>query len=150
MEFFIADGEDYLEEIIAFDREVSYAFLRFPIPFEEYATRHEELIRRLLSTDEHKFFVALGKNGEFLGHVWLGITMDTVDYVRIVYIYDIEVRLKGVGIGSALLRKAEEFAREKGAKKVVLRVELGNPALEWYRKQGYRERAVVMEKELGS
>ncbi|ACS90130.1 MULTISPECIES: GNAT family N-acetyltransferase [Thermococcus] len=148
MEFYVTDGEDYLDEIIAFDKLVSYNFLKFPIPFDEYSERYEKLIRELLSRGEHKFFVALGKNGKFLGHVWLCMTLDTVDYVKIAYIYDIEVKQKGEGIGSALLKRAEEFAKEKGAKKVVLRVDLSNPALEWYKRKGYTERAVIVEKEI--
>jgi len=148
MEFYITDGEDYLDEIFAFDKIVSYNFLKFPIPFDEYSKRYKELIKELLSKGEHKFFVAFSKNGEFLGHVWLCIMLDTVDYVKIAYIYDIEVKEKGKGIGSALLERAEEFAKEKGAKKVVLRVDLGNSALEWYKRKGYTERAVIMEKEI--
>ncbi len=36
----------------------------------------------------------------------------------------------------------------EGARKVSLRVELGNPFLTWYLKRGYRKRALILEKPL--
>jgi len=148
MEYTIVDGERYLEEIRKLDREISYSFVRFSIPYEDFAKRHEELFRELLSHGEHKFFAALDEKGKLLGHVWVCLTLDTVDYVKIAYIYDIEVikKARGLGIGSALLRRAEAWAREKGAKKVVLRVEVDNPAVKWYEERGYQARALIMEK----
>ncbi|HIH72805.1 MAG: Acetyl transferase [Thermococcales archaeon 44_46] len=148
MEYTIVDGERYLEEIKKLDREISYSFVRFSISYEDFAKRHEELFRELLSHGEHKFFAALDEKGELLGHVWVCLTLDTVDYVKIAYIYDIEVvkKARGLGIGSALLRRAEAWAREKGAKKVVLRVEVDNPAVKWYEERGYQARALIMEK----
>ncbi|AAL80152.1 N-acetyltransferase [Pyrococcus furiosus DSM 3638] len=148
MEYTIVDGEEYIEEIKKLDREISYSFVRFPISYEEYEERHEELFESLLSQGEHKFFVALNERSELLGHVWICITLDTVDYVKIAYIYDIEVVkwARGLGIGSALLRKAEEWAKERGAKKIVLRVEIDNPAVKWYEERGYKARALIMEK----
>ncbi|WP_175059395.1 N-acetyltransferase [Thermococcus sp. 2319x1] len=148
MEYKIVDGESYLEEIKKLDREISYSFVRSSISYEEFAERHEELFRDLLSHGEHKFFAALDEKGNLLGHVWVCLTLDTVDYVKTAYIYDIEVvkKARGLGIGSALLRKAEAWAREKGAKKVVLRVEVDNPAVKWYEERGYQARALIMEK----
>ncbi|MDK2854352.1 MAG: hypothetical protein PWP49_1794 [Thermococcaceae archaeon] len=151
MEYIIVDGENHLEEIKKLDREISYSFVRFSIPYEEFVRRHEELFKELLSHGEHKFFAALDEKRKLLGHVWICLTLDTVDYVKIAYIYDIEVvkRARGLGIGSALLRRAEAWARDKGAKKIVLRVETDNPAIKWYKERGYGERAVILEKPLG-
>lgn len=148
MEYIIVDGENHLEEIKKLDREISYSFVRFSIPYEEFVRRHEELFKELLSHGEHKFFAALDEKRKLLGHVWICLTLDTVDYVKIAYIYDIEVvkRARGLGIGSALLRRAEAWAREKGAKKIVLRVEIDNPAVKWYEERGYKGRAIIMEK----
>jgi len=148
MEYIIVDGENHLEEIKKLDREISYSFVRFSIPYEEFVRRHEELFKELLSHGEHKFFAALDEKRKLLGHVWICLTLDTVDYVKIAYIYDIEVikKARGLGIGSALLRRAESWAREKGAKKIVLRVEIDNPAVKWYEERGYKGRAIIMEK----
>ncbi|MDK2983273.1 MAG: hypothetical protein PWP19_751 [Thermococcaceae archaeon] len=148
MEYIIVDGENHLEEIKKLDREISYSFVRFSIPYEEFVRRHEELFKELLSHGEHKFFAALDEKRKLLGHVWICLTLDTVDYVKIAYIYDIEVvkRARGLGIGSALLRRAEAWARDKGTKKIVLRVEIDNPAVKWYEERGYKGRAIIMEK----
>ena len=127
---------------------ISRPFSRFRLSDEEYEENYRRVIRELLATGEHKFFVAIDKYGRYLGHVWVCLKIDTVDFVPSAYIYDIETLFPGVGIGSALLEKAEEWAKGMGARKVCLRVELGNPAREWYSKKGYSERAVIMEKRL--
>ncbi len=113
---------------------------------EEYEEAYPKVIRELLAVGEHKFFVAVNPYGRYLGHVWVCIRVDTVDFLRTAYILDVETKFRGIGIGSALLEKAEEWAKSKGARKVSLRVELDNPAVGWYRKKGYRERALIMEK----
>lgn len=43
---------------------------------------------------------------------------------------------------------AEEWARERGALKVSLRVEKDNLAIDWYKRRGYTERALILEKTL--
>ena len=55
---------------------------------------------------------------------------------------------KGRGYGSALLAKAEEFIREKGIDWMQFNVLKGNSAVDFYKKAGYRERSVRMEKKL--
>ncbi|MBP1910798.1 GNAT family N-acetyltransferase [Thermococcus stetteri] len=146
--FTVTDGEDYLDEIFENDRRISRSFSRFQLSDEEYGENYAKVIEELLATGGHKFFVALDRYGRYLGHVWVCIKVDTVDFVPSAYIYDIETLFPGIGIGTALLERAEEWARENGARKVALRVELGNPAREWYKKKGFRERAVIMEKTL--
>ncbi len=146
MEFKIVDGEQYLDEILEYDMQVSRKFLQFDLTEREYVEAYSAVINKLFSEGKHKFFAAVDEKGRYLGHVWVCITVDTVDYVKIAYIYDIEVKAKGIGIGSALLKKAEEFAKENDARKIVLRVEINNPALDWYKRRGYSERAVIMEK----
>jgi len=146
--FTVTDGEDYLDEILENDRRISRSFSRFRLSDGEYKENYAKVIESLLATGEHKFFVALNRYGRYLGHVWVCLKVDTVDFVPSAYIYDIETLFPGMGIGTALLEKAEEWAVEKGARKVSLRAELDNPAVEWYRRMGYRERAVVMEKRL--
>ncbi|WP_010477678.1 GNAT family N-acetyltransferase [Thermococcus zilligii] len=145
-DFTIIDGEDYLDEIFKNDMEISRSFSRFQLGEEEYRENYEKVIKSLLSTGEHKFFVAADPYGRYLGHVWICLKVDTVDFVPSAYIYDIETLIPGRGIGSALLEKAEEWARKKGARKISLRVEANNPARGWYAEKGYSERAVIMEK----
>jgi ribosomal protein S18 acetylase RimI-like enzyme len=47
--------------------------------------------------------------------------------------------LRGGGVGSALLRHAEELARERGCARINLTTSLANPALRLYQRHGYRE-----------
>ncbi|ASJ01687.1 acetyltransferase [Thermococcus gorgonarius] len=127
---------------------ISRSFSRFQLSDEEYEENYGKVIKSLLSTGEHKFFVAADPYGRYLGHVWVCLRIDTVDFVPSAYIYDIETLFPGMGIGSALLEKAEEWARKKGARKISLRVDVNNPARKWYAEKGYSERAVIMEKPL--
>ncbi|WP_198361952.1 GNAT family N-acetyltransferase [Thermococcus gorgonarius] len=147
-DFTILDGEDYLDEIFENDMRISRSFSRFQLSDEEYEENYGKVIKSLLSTGEHKFFVAADPYGRYLGHVWVCLRIDTVDFVPSAYIYDIETLFPGMGIGSALLEKAEEWARKKGARKISLRVDVNNPARKWYAEKGYSERAVIMEKPL--
>lgn len=147
-DFRIVDGEPYFDDIFEYDMEVSRGFSRARLGEEEYTSAYSRVINRLLAHGEHKFFVAIDPYDRYLGHVWVCALEDTVDFVLTAYILDVETKVRGIGIGSALLGKAEEWARENGAKRISLRVELNNPALEWYKKKGYRERALILEKEL--
>jgi ribosomal protein S18 acetylase RimI-like enzyme len=77
--------------------------------------------------------------------------IDTVHFVPVGYIYDIEVRedLRGKGIGSKLLRMAEETCREWGVREVMLAVEADNlEAIEWYERMGYTPKRHLMSKRL--
>lgn len=149
-DFRIVNGEDFMEEIFRNDLEISWSFVRAKISREEYEESYWKVVKELLSHGEHKFFVALDPYNRYLGHVWVCLTRDTVDFILIAYIYDIETveEARRLGIGSELLRRAEGWAKEKGAMKVSLRVDIDNPAVEWYRRRGYQERAVIMEKPL--
>jgi GNAT superfamily N-acetyltransferase len=149
-EYYITDGEDFMDEIFQNDLEISWGFVRVGISREEYEEAYWKVINELLEHGEHKFFVALDGYNRYLGHVWVCLTEDTVDFVPVAYIYDIETveEARGRGIGSKLLKRAERWAKEKGALKVSLRVDVDNPAVEWYMKRGYTKRAVIMEKSL--
>ncbi len=147
-DFRVIDGEPYIDEIFEYDMEVSKGFSRAELGEDEYVSAYCRMVNRLLSHGEHKFFVAVDPYNRYLGHVWVCIMEDTVDFVPTAYVLDVETKVHGLGIGSALLERAEEWAGGKGVKKVSLRVELDNPAMEWYRRRGYRERAFILEREL--
>ncbi|ASI98638.1 GNAT family N-acetyltransferase [Thermococcus celer] len=147
-DFRVVDGEPYLDEIFEHDRDISRGFARSELTEEEYKAAYSRVVNNLFSFGVHKFFVAVDRYDRYLGHVWVRITEDAVDFVPTAYVLDIETLVQGVGIGSALLERAEEWARLEGARKVSLRVELGNPFLTWYLKRGYRKRALILEKPL--
>lgn len=147
-DFRVVDGEPYMDEIFEYDMEVSRDFSRAELTEDEYVSAYARVINRLLAYGTHKFFVAVDRYNRYLGHVWVCILDDTLDFVPTAYILDVETKVRGLGIGSALLERAEEWAKSEGARKVSLRVELDNPALNWYLRRGYRERAFILEKSL--
>ncbi len=147
-DFTIFDGEGYLDEIFENDMRISRPFSRFRLSDEEYEENYGKVIESLLSTGKHKFFVAADTYGRYLGHVWVCLKIDTVDFVPSAYIYDIETLFPGMGIGTALMERAEEWAKKRGARKISLRVDVSNPARKWYSEKGYSKRAIVMEKPL--
>jgi ribosomal protein S18 acetylase RimI-like enzyme len=55
---------------------------------------------------------------------------------------------QGKGFGEALLKKAEEFTKDSGAKHIALDVQVGNKALDFYHKHGYQERSMWLDKKL--
>ena len=147
-DFRIVDGEPYMDEIFEYGMEVSRDFSRAELTEDEYVSAYTRVINRLRAHGTHRFFAAVDPYNRYLGHIWVCILDDTVDFVPTAYILDVETKVHGLGIGSALLKRAEEWARAEGARKASLRVELNNPAVEWYRKRGYSERALILEKSL--
>ena len=76
--------------------------------------------------------------------------VDEEDY-QYAYISDLVVLAsqRGRGIGRALLKRAEEHARSKGAKIVRINVHAGNEiAKELYVDYGFQEKVVIMQKEI--
>lgn len=55
---------------------------------------------------------------------------------------------KGKGYGAKLLKKAEDFIKSQGIEWMQLNVIKGNTAVDFYKKAGYRERSIRMEKKL--
>ena len=108
-----------------------------------------------------------GKDPDALTAAWLGEQFAGVlaldcrrgawrGYGWIAFFYIVEP-LRGRGYGAALLRRAEELYRARGRTALLLTVAPGNPALGFYKKQGFvsvgtergaLEDIVVMEKKL--
>ncbi|MCD6142278.1 GNAT family N-acetyltransferase [Candidatus Bipolaricaulota bacterium] len=88
-------------------------------------------------------FVAIDKDERPIGYVLVATSAkDDLTGERQAYILDIVVRpdRRGQGIGTKLMEKAHEYAREKGLRYIGLTVASGNEsALNLYRKLGYIE-----------
>ncbi len=144
---------DRLEDVIELDAEISWEFVdervKSSMSYEEYKKRHRELFFELLhEPGEHVIFGAF-VGGRLVGIAWAKERWDTVDYVKVLYLLDLEVRqeFRGRGIGSKLMEAVERYCREKGYPKVVLRVEVTNEdAMSWYESLGFRRRAIILEK----
>ncbi|MGC8969580.1 MAG: GNAT family N-acetyltransferase [Conexivisphaera sp.] len=150
-------GGEILEEVLELDREISWEVMdeehRSSIGYEEYSRRHRELFLSIYnSPGEQRFIAAYDDSGRLIGVAWVKEEMDTVNYERYAYLYDLEVRPESrrSGVGKALLEGAVEYCRRKGYRRLGLRVEVRNsPALRLYRRFGFRPSALFMELDLG-
>lgn len=152
--FRVVEGD--FEKFIEFDREASWPFVsedaKKSMGYEEYSRRHRWLVERLYASNlENKIFFAVDEEGRLLGAAWVGLKLDTVDYVTIGYLYDLEVveQVRGCGVGTALLEAVEDYCRSRGAARLALSTPISNAtALRWYLKRGFRVARVYLEKGL--
>ncbi|MCS7104250.1 MAG: GNAT family N-acetyltransferase [Thermofilaceae archaeon] len=154
MKFRIVEGD--LESFIAIDREASWSFVdeevKQKLTFEEYCVQHRKLVETLYNLNmENKIFLAVSEEGKVLGAAWVGIRLDSVNYVPIGYLYDIEVigEARGVGVGSALLAAIEKFCRARKVERIALLTPVSNAvAIKWYEKRGFQVSRLYLEKKL--
>jgi len=86
-----------------------------------------------------------------VGCLWLGNVVDQVKGDRHCHIFMVYVMPKHRrrGIGSALVRHAENWARKRGDRQITLQVFLQNqPAVNLYEKLGYQPYSLMMQKNL--
>ncbi|MCS7102502.1 MAG: GNAT family N-acetyltransferase [Candidatus Korarchaeum sp.] len=146
-------GPEEIDDYIDFDAPISWGFLteeeRESLSYDGYLRVHRELIRSLYESNIKNRIIAAYIDGSIVGVVWIGMKLDTVHYVPVCYIYDIEVKeeLRGKGLGSKLLHMAEETCREWGLSEVMLSVEASNSeALKWYERRGYEVKRLLLSK----
>lgn len=79
--------------------------------------------------------------GPILGCVHLHLASPTDCYLGMLTICP---NLQAKGMGKILLAESENFAREKGAKKMTMNViQLRKSLMEWYERRGYRNTGVM-------
>ncbi len=79
--------------------------------------------------------------------LWLGSAVDQVEGDRMTHIFLLYVmpQHRRQGIGSALVRQAEEWTKQRGDRKISLQVFIQNqPALNLYKKLGYQPQSTLM------
>lgn len=118
----------------------------------EFRQQNLEQLEMVLETPEGGIFVAEDSDGTILGHLLMltGQT-DTVTGASQAWIYDVSVRPdhQRRGVGRALMKHAEEFARRLGFHYVGLGVtEANTQALDFYRQLGYQVERVQMVKRM--
>lgn len=89
--------------------------------------------------------------GQRIGCLWIGNAIDQVTGTRHAHIFMVYVlpEHRRRGIGSALLRYAEAWAKARGDRQIGLQVfEVNIPALTLYRTLGYETQALWMMKSL--
>ena len=98
----------------------------------------------------NEIFVLKRSDGRRSGMLWMcrskdQYTCDDTGYIMGIFV---EPELRGKGLGRALLKAGEGWCSEKGLMSMTLNVSPLNDALEMYKKCGFRERSVVMRKDL--
>ncbi len=118
------------------------------ITTEEAETEVHKFLPQGMNTPGHYFFNVVD-NRENVGKVWIGIRTKGGTVEAFLWDIVIEEKHRGKGYGKDAMKLMEDFAREKGAKKIALNVFAYNDvARNLYRKTGYAESAITMIKNL--
>jgi len=119
---------------------------------KERWTKHMlELFEKLFNKETHRIFVAENKSHAFLGYLWVGEGNNMMTGKKHGYIYDIFVKkeYRSKGIGKTLLKKAEDFCRERGYSRILLMVSASNEAAtRLYDRMGFEAEQIYMGKVL--
>jgi ribosomal protein S18 acetylase RimI-like enzyme len=105
----------------------------------DYA-RAEDFIRQRIAAGESTIFLAV-ENGQAAGFTQLYPSFCSVEAVRIQILYDLFVKdgFRRRGVAEALMKRAAEFARDSGARRIDLLTGVDNVAGQaLYEKIGYR------------
>jgi ribosomal protein S18 acetylase RimI-like enzyme len=120
-------------------------------PDRDYA-HLAETVDRYLSPDTPLWWVEVeGGSASPIGCLWLGNAADQTQGDRHTYILLLYVNPnhRRRGIGSALMRHAEQWATNRGDRQIGLQVFCDNqPAINLYKKLGYQTQSLWMVKEL--
>ena len=104
----------------------------------------------LEDTERNEIFVLKRSDGVRAGMLWMSrskdqYTCDDTGYIMGIYV---EKTFRGKGLGKALMKAAEEWCRINGLLSVTLNVSPLNPVISLYKGCGFKERSVVMRKDL--
>jgi len=96
------------------------------------------LSERLYSEDSI-IFLARDTSGRALGFTQLYPSFSSVSMQRIYILNDLFVSesARGMGVGAALLKHAQQFARKEGCKGLTLETAIDNPAQKLYKRLGW-------------
>ena len=113
--------------------------------------RLRETVYQLWS--EHNWFwvACVPHEPEPCGCLWLGSASDplTGDGCPHIFLLYVDLKYRHQGIGSALVRQAEQWSLSKGYGQIGIQVFTENlPALSLYQKLGYETKSMVLQKKL--
>jgi len=110
-----------------------------------------EVFEHFLRKEGSRIVVAEDKNHAFIGYLFVGISTNEMTGQTSGFIYDIYVTEKhrDKGVGARLMKEAENYCKQKGYTRISLMVSTHNqPAIQLYRKTGFKDEQMFMEKEL--
>jgi ribosomal protein S18 acetylase RimI-like enzyme len=118
---------------------------------ETWSKHMVEVFEHFLQKEDSRIVVAEDKNHDFIGYLFVGESTNQMTGQTSGFIYDIYVTEKhrDKGVGTTLMKEAENYCKQKGYTRISLMVSTHNqPAIELYRKTGFKDEQIFMEKEL--
>lgn len=110
-----------------------------------------KVFEHFLSEEGSRIVVAEDENHDFIGYLFVGKGTNQMTGKTSGFIYDIYVAKehRDKGVGATLMKEAENYCKQKGYAKISLMVSTHNqPAIQLYRKTGFKDEQIFMEKEL--
>jgi glucosamine-phosphate N-acetyltransferase len=107
--------------------------------------RAEKILSEIKSCPFHRIFVAVKDDGQIIGSTTLLIEQKFIhDGGKVGHIEDVTVNknYEGKGVGSALVRKAIDFAKQNNCYKVILVCSEKN--IQFYKVIGFKEHEISM------
>jgi ribosomal protein S18 acetylase RimI-like enzyme len=118
---------------------------------KEWSKHMEEVFENFAKQENSEIYVAEDENHSFVGYLFVGESRNLMIGKSSGYIYDIYVKkeFRGKGIGKQLIKKAEDYCRERGYTRLSLMVSARNqPALRLYESTGFQKDQIYMDKEI--
>jgi len=117
----------------------------------------EKLFKKIVKNEYEKepegFLIVVDpKTAKDIGFLWLNTRYDPYREMKYGYIHHIHLvpEFRGKGIGTILMKTAEDYFRKKGVNFLQLGTYANNSAsVKLFKKVGYKVKRLVMERELG-
>ncbi len=148
------DFEDYYT--ISFDLFKRFFYQGSKESDEVLFEKHKAELEKIdFSDPDRRLYVAHNEQGVFAGALWVGVreqgfVWDLPEEIP-AWVYDVEVvpAFRGQGLGRQLMLQAEEWTREKRIKRIGLHTSHDlEIALRLYRDMGYKEKSIIIRKNL--
>jgi len=150
-------GPDRLNEVIEMDLECDHEIMRLngarPRDMKRFVREHRKSFLSAYQRPGEQRIYAASVDDRLAGFIWVKIESEMEEMVPIGFIYSIFVR-KGFrrnGVGTSLIRKAEDYCRTRGVDRLELIVNARNSkAFELYRRMGFKTRRYTLEKNIAN
>jgi len=134
----------------ATEADVSHvvALLEEWYPSEGQEEKRADVVKATISDERHELLVA-ELDGEIVGFLLLVIVYDLVEGAPVGYVQDLYVKAdcRSRGFGTALLEKAVENARARGAVELHVGVHPENEsAIRFYKRKGFTGQYLLLER----